>query len=424
MKLICNAKNFGINTVTRGVLNIINNQTDIKNFKKGNIALFNVNFLTIDSLNIISNLINNGAIGFISFNNTKSDHGCIAAKEMGMNFYNISDKQKKIMSYDNKIITLKDNKIYYGKVKKNKISNEFIKKISIKHKVKVNLGFPSLIQKNKKFVNYSDGVGFCRMEFLLSQILNNVHPAKYIEINGLDKLSTQIANHLRPAVKLLSEKKLEYWIRTDDFSVEQLINMRFGKDYEMYEKNSSTGLRGIRRSIKIRDFIIPQFKAIKILLDEGYNNIGIFPPMTNSIKEYKEWKKMGEATGLKKIKWGLMVETPRAALMIDEFIKDIKFVVFGTNDLTSFLLSVDRSNINVQNIFNENDKVVIKVLKQVIKTCTKNSIETFVGGQIADNENFIRALSDSGLTGVSVNPDLGTIIKTKKLYQKIEKHIL
>ena len=256
MKLICNAKNFGINTVTRGVLNIINNQTDIKNFKKGNIALFNVNFLTIDSLNIISNLINNGAIGFISFNNTKSDHGCIAAKEMGMNFYNISDKQKKIMSYDNKIITLKDNKIYYGKVKKNKISNEFIKKITIKHKVKVNLGFPSLIQKNKKFVNYSDSVGFCRMDFLLSQIPNNVHPAKYIEINGLDKLSTQIANHLRPAVKLLSEKKLEYWIRTDDFSVEQLINMRFGKDYEMYEKNSSTGLRGIRRSIKIRDFII------------------------------------------------------------------------------------------------------------------------------------------------------------------------
>ncbi len=424
MKLICNAKNFGINTVTRGVLNIINNQTDIKNFKKGNIALFNVNFLTIDSLNIISNLINNGAIGFISFNNTKSDHGCIAAKEMGMNFYNISNKQKKIMSYDNKIITLKDNKIYYGKVKKNKISSDFIKKISIKHKVKVNLGFPSLIQKNKKFVNYSDGVGFCRMEFLLSQILNNVHPAKYIEINGLNKLSAQIANHLRPAVKLLSEKKLEYWIRTDDFSVEQLINMRFGKDYEMYEKNSSTGLRGIRRSVKIRDFIIPQFKAIKILLDEGYNNIGIFPPMTNSIKEYKEWKKMGEATGLKKIKWGLMVETPRAALMIDEFIKDIKFVVFGTNDLTSFLLSVDRSNINVQNIFNENDKVVIKVLKQVIKTCTKNSIETFVGGQIADNENFIRALSDSGLTGVSVNPDLGTIIKTKKLYQKIEKQIL
>jgi pyruvate,water dikinase len=88
------------------------------------------------------------------------------------------------------------------------------------------------------------------------------------------------------------------------------------------------------------------------------------------------------------------------------------------------LLSVDRSNINVQNIFNENDSVVIKVLKQVIKTCTKNSIETFVGGQIADNENFIRALSDSGLTGVSVNPDLGTILKTKKLYQKIEKQIL
>ena len=115
-----------------------------------------------------------------------------------------------------------------------------------------------------------------------------------------------------------------------------------------------------------------------------------------------------------------MVETPRAALMINEFIKEIKFVVFGTNDLTSFLLSVDRSNPNVQHIFNENDLVVLSVLKNVIKTCNKNSIETFIGGQIADNEKFITQLSKVGLTGVSVNPDLKTIYRMRKFYKKIE----
>ena len=52
--------------------------------------------------------------------------------------------------------------------------------------------------------------------------------------------------------------------------------MEFGKVYEIKERNISSGLRGIRRSIRDKEFIIPQFKAIKILLDEGFNNIAIF----------------------------------------------------------------------------------------------------------------------------------------------------
>ena len=422
MKKICVARNFGLDTTTSGFLSIINNETDIKNFKKGKIALFNLNFLLTDSLIIVSNLINKGAIGFISFDTTKSDHGRIAAKEMGMNFYSLSKKNKNILSFENKLITLRKNTIYTGNLtKKNNITKLNFKKKSISHKVKINLGFPDLLKKKKDVINICDGVGFSRIEFLMSSILNNIHPKKYIEIHGLKKFSHQISDLLRPAVKIFANKKKEYWIRTDDFSVEQLINMRFGKDYEINEKNSSTGLRGIRRSIQDEQFIIPLFKALKILVDEGYDNIGIFPPMTNSINEYKKWKKIAKKCGLGKIKYGLMVETPRAALMIKEFIKEIKFVVFGTNDLTSFLLSVDRSNPNVQHIFNENDSVVIKVLSDVIKTCNENSIETFIGGQIADNFEFVSKLSDSGLTGVSVNPDVNTVNKMINFYKILEE---
>ncbi len=421
MKKICVARNFGLDTITSGFLSIINNETDIKNFRKGKIALFNLNFLSTDSLIIVSNLINKGAIGFISFDTTKSDHGCIAAKEMGMNFYSLNKKNKNILSFENKLITLKKNAIYAGKtIKRNNVIKSYLKKKSISHKVKINLGFPNLLKKKKDVINICDGVGFSRIEFLMSSILNNIHPKKYIEIHGLKKFSHQIADLLRPAVKTFANKKKEYWIRTDDFSVEQLINMRFGKDYEIKEKNSSTGLRGIRRSIQEESFIIPQFKALKILINEGYENLGVFPPMTNSIDEYKKWKKIALRNGLKKIKFGVMVETPRAAIMIKEFINEIKFVVFGTNDLTSFLLSVDRSNPNVQNIFNENDEVVIKIIKDVIKVCKENSIETFIGGQIADNEKFITKLNRYGLTGVSVNPDIETVNKMINFYSKLE----
>ena len=57
MKTICKAQNFGLNTTTCGTLKVLNNYSDIQNFKKNNIALFNKNFLLSDSLIIISNLI-------------------------------------------------------------------------------------------------------------------------------------------------------------------------------------------------------------------------------------------------------------------------------------------------------------------------------------------------------------------------------
>jgi len=371
----------------------------------------------------VSNLLEKGAKGFISFNSTKSDHGCIAAKEMGMNFYSLSNKSNKILSYDGKNITLKNEKIYEGVEKKliNKKKNLF-KKIKTIHKVKINLGFPELIASNKQVIDLCDGVGFSRIEFLLSKILQNIHPKKYLEMYGIKKFSINIANALRPAVKAFYKKNKEYWIRTDDLSVEQLINMEFGKIYEIEERNVSSGLRGIRRSIRDKDFIIPQFRAIKILLDEGFDNLAIFPPMTNSVQEYKKWFAIAEDCGIKKIKKGLMVETPRAALMIGEFIKHIKFVIFGTNDLTSFLLSVDRNNPRIQNIFNETDAVVMKVIKETIIKCKSNLVETYIGGQIADNEKFVKELTKVGLTGVSVNPDLKTIYRMRKLYSTLENN--
>ena len=333
MEIICKAQNFGLNTTASGILKIINNYSDIQNFKKNSIALFNKNFFSSDNLIIISNLLAKGAKGFISFDSTKFEHGCIAAKEMGMNFYSISSESNKILSYEGKNVTLKNEKIFEGVEKKlKKLKSNYSKKIYTKHKVKINLGFPGLIASNKKVIDLCDGVGFSRIEFLLSQILQNIHPKKYLEIHGSKKFSLNIADSLRPAVKAFFKKDKEYWIRTDDLSVEQLINMEFGKVYEIKERNISSGLRGIRRSIRDKEFIIPQFKAIKILLNEGFDNIAIFPPMTNSIKEYKQWLKIAEDCGIKKIKKGLMVETPRAALMIEEFLKHIKFVVFGTND--------------------------------------------------------------------------------------------
>lgn len=418
-KIICKGINFGTENPCTGKLQIINNFDELRFVRKNHIILLNIN-LKFDCLNIVTNLTNKGAISFIIFKISKTDHGCIAAKELGLNFYQIN-KNKKIFNYENRLITLKENNIYSGKVKifKKKIKlNQF----KLKHEVKINIGFPSN-QNYKKLFTKCDGVGFSRIEFLISKILNNIHPHKYIEFIGNTNFSNEIADQIRPAVKNLKKQKKEFWIRTDDFAVEQLLKMEFGKNYEKDEKISSTGYRGIRRSIVEKNILIPVLMAIKKLVSEGYKNIGLFPPMVNSISEYKKWLEIIKRYKLQDIKKGLMIETPRSAIMVDEFLEYIDFIIFGTNDLTSFLLAVDRNNLNLRHMFDEKDKVVQKIISDVIKKSKQKKIKTYLGGSLAENKNILGKFFNDGLTGVTINPDISTLNKVKKTIFEIEKKL-
>ena len=181
-----------------------------------------------------------------------------------------------------------------------------------------------------------------------------------------------------PVAKELKIQGKEFWIRTDDFTSNDLYSMRGGKEYEVYEQVTSAGYRGIRRSIADKKIINLQFKAISKLIGVGIDNIKIFPPMTNSINEFNIWKAIGNSHNIQDKSYGLMVETPRSAFMIEEFLDQINFVVFGTNDLTQFLLAADRNNSKLSNIFDEEDEFVTKAISNVVSKCKEKNIETFV----------------------------------------------
>ncbi len=418
---ICSGENFGSEKIVTAKLQVIENIKKLNQINRNSIIfLKNIN-ISYDSLNLIVNLINKGVKGFISNFISKTDHGCLAAKELNVCFYQISNKIKKIEKYNNKFITLYDNKIYSGKKIINK-KNINLKKIKIHHEFKINLGFPSN-KGIKRLLLASDGVGFSRSEFFFSKILNNIHPYKYLEFVGMKNLTNNLADQIRPTLKILAKQKKNFWIRTDDFSVEQLVNMDFGRYYENHEKISSTGYRGIRRTIKDITITEPILRAIKKLQQEGLTNIGLFPPMVNSASEYKKWLDVLKNFKLNKLQLGLMVETPRSAIMIEEFFPYINFVVFGMNDLTSFLLAVDRNNLNIRNLFNESDPVILKILNNVIYKCKKKNIHTYLSGTLTESKYSLNKLFQSGLTGVTVNPDIRTINKVKKIIYNIENNL-
>ena len=106
------------------------------------------------------------------------------------------------------------------------------------------------------------------------------------------------------------------------------------------------GWRGIRRELDQPEILKCEFKAIKKLHEKGYTNIGIMIPLSQSPEELKQAKALCSEVGFephKDVEFGMMVEIPAAAIMIDEYIKvGIDFVSLGTNDLTQYTLAVDR----------------------------------------------------------------------------------
>jgi pyruvate,water dikinase len=143
--------------------------------------------------------------------------------------------------------------------------------------------------------------------------------------------------------------------------------------------------------------------------------------MTYSHKEYMEWKRLAETVlDVKKIKLGLMVETPAAALTIEDFVQDIQFVVFGSNDLTQFTLAIDRNNPHLIEMFNEKEKAVLKLMKMVIDVCNRYNIETTIGGQAGSDEEMVDILLSYGISGVSVNPDPWTVDRVRRFIESKE----
>jgi pyruvate,water dikinase len=166
--------------------------------------------------------------------------------------------------------------------------------------------------------------------------------------------------------------------------------------------------------------VIPQFRAFRMLADEGFRNIGVFPPMVTHAEQYRRWRGIADSEGLRNVRFGLMVETPRAALAIRDFIPMIEFVVFGTNDLTQFLVATDRGNPLVASLFDETDPVVLDVIRSTAGACEEAGVETCVGGQIASSPKHLPSILAAGLTGVSVNPDPFTVAEIRRVVAAAE----
>lgn len=196
-----------------------------------------------------------------------------------------------------------------------------------------------------------------------------------------------------------------------------------------FESNPFLGWRGIRILLDNKQLLKTQFRAI--LISSVYKNVRVMLPMVSSIDEIIEAKKIFEEVKaeLKKekikydenIKFGIMVEIPSIVYCLREASKYINFISVGTNDLTQYLLAVDRGNERIFKSYQEFHPALLRVLRQIQKELNKSNVEIGICGEIASNILAVPLLIGLGYNELSVSEFLLPEIKKLILNVKISE---
>ncbi|PTD94025.1 phosphoenolpyruvate synthase [archaeon SCG-AAA382B04] len=401
-----------------GKVKIVQNIDEIDKIKSGDIIV-----TTMTTPDMVPSMKKASAI--VTDEGGMTCHAAIVSRELGTPAVVGSKNATSVLS-DGLFITVDGEK---GKVTKGKTEKEEkeeekeVKEKVVETKstettatdIKVNVSIPEAAERASK--TGADGVGLLRIEHMVLSL--NRHPQSYVDAGEEDKFVNELFKGIRKVCDEFYPNPV--WVRTLDAPTDEFRSLE-GGEHEPKEHNPMLGMRGIRRDLRYKKNFKMQIEAIKKLQEKGYDNIGIMLPLVQNSREIREAKKIMKKSGIdtKKLDFGIMVETPASAMIIEDLIEErIEFVSFGTNDLTQYTLAVDRNNENVSHLYDERHEAVLKLIERVIKKCNEEGVKTSICGQAGSYPDIVEKLVSMGINSVSANIDAvneirNTVAKTEK----------
>ncbi|MFI3171424.1 MAG: phosphoenolpyruvate--protein phosphotransferase [Eubacteriales bacterium] len=177
------------------------------------------------------------------------------------------------------------------------------------------------------------------------------------------------------------------------------------------EENPFLGWRAIRISLELKEMFKEQLRAI--LRASAFGNVRIMFPMIIAMEELLDAKAIVEECKAElraeevafdeQIQIGMMIETPASVLLADEFAKEVQFFSIGTNDLTQYLLAVDRGNKKIADRYSYFHPAVVRAIKHVISAGHEAGIVVGMCGEMAGDTKATELLMDMGLDEFSMS---------------------
>jgi multiphosphoryl transfer protein len=243
----------------------------------------------------------------------------------------------------------------------------------------------------------ADGIGLLRTEFLF---LNRAEPpteeehlAEYLAITG--------ALGDRPLI-----------IRTLDLGGDKLPSYF----PQIHEDNPSLGIRGVRLALERADLYRDQLRAILRIGSRGRYRIML--PLVGGVEEVRELRgvlsSLAQELGVSALpEMGIMVETPAAAMLADRFGAVADFFSIGSNDLTQYILAIDRGHPMLGRKLDSLHPAVLRAISVTVEGASLHKRWVGVCGAMASEPAAVALLVGLGVSELSVSIPMVPEIKAQ-----------
>ena len=259
----------------------------------------------------------------------------------------------------------------------------------VRVQIRGNIEFPEEVEQCMR--RGSDGIGLYRTEFLY--LTSQHEPSEDDHYRAYRKVIDAIDG--KPMV-----------VRTLDLGSDKMLTEKSPEE----ERNPCLGLRSIRLSLRQLPMFRTQLRAI--LRASAHGDVRIMFPLVSTIIELRQARLVladvmedlaeHDIDFNPKLRVGMMVETPAAAMMLDAFIQEVDFVSVGTNDLIQYTLAVDRGNKDVADLYSACDPAVLRLLKRSLDIADQAGVSASVCGQMSGSVMYTQLLLGLGLRELSV----------------------
>lgn len=178
------------------------------------------------------------------------------------------------------------------------------------------------------------------------------------------------------------------------------------------EENPALGYRAIRISLDRLDIFVPQIRAI--LRASALADVAIMYPMIVSVDEVLRIKEivadvMDDLTreGIpfnRDLEQGIMIETPAAVLISDDLATLVDFFSIGTNDLTQYLLAIDRTDPRLAERYGPSHPAVLRSIKLVTENAHQAGTWVSISGELAADDALTSTFLEYGVDALTVAP--------------------
>lgn len=370
--------------------------------------------------------------GIITDRGGATSHAAIIARSMNIpTVVGLNNATKVIDTDDQVIVDGRNGKVIVHPQKATRDKYESL----INQQMKKKADFESICQKPSQT---ADGKPFtlrANIEFAEELSVANKYQAK-----GVGLLRTESVYLSRKDFQNI-EQQVGFYSSILDLTAPHPVTIRlfdiggdkFFED-EKKEQNPFLGWRGIRMLLQQPLLLKNQLRAIFKAGARFKNRIRILVPMVSTIEEVVQLKDIlnevqaeleteGDTVG-NNVPLGVMVEVPSLALKADCFAREVDFFSIGTNDLTQYVLAVDRGNERISNLYNQRHPAIWQLINDVVKVGQEYDIPVSICGELASDPIAACCLMGLGIDTLSMNavvlPSVKQILRSHRLAEMQE----